>query len=217
MNKAVIEKLDTFFSSYPTHTFKKGEIILDANESPKGVFYIEEGVIRRYFLSEKGEEITLNLHKVHSFLPMSWALANIPNIHFYEAMTPVTIRRAPKEIFLAFLRKEPDILYDLLQRVYVGMEGMWQHIESLSNGNSYMKLVTSLVTLTKRFGKEQKDGIFINLKLTETDLANVAGMARETASRELQKLKQQHIVSYDKGYITVYNLKKLEDLMMSEI
>lgn len=214
MNKIVIQKLESYFSQFPTLSFKKGDIILEADAQPKGIIYVEEGIIRRYFLSEKGEEITLNLYKPHAFLPMSWAMANIANSHFYEAMTDVKIKRVNKEIFLEYLRTEPDILYDLLQRVYIGMEGLWQHIESLTSGNSYIKLVTSLVTLTKRFGKEDSNGIIINVKMNETDIANVAGMARETASRELQKLKKQGIVSYDKGYLIVHNLQKLQDLLL---
>lgn len=214
MDQIIIDKLDTFFSQFSEITCKKGQIIIQANTEPKGIFYVEDGIIRRYLISENGEESTLNLYKPHTFLPMSWAISDIPNIHFYEAMTDVKVRRATKDAVLKFLKDEPDVVYDLLRRVYIGMEGLWMHIESLTTGNSYNKLVASLVILAKRFGIKEKDDIVINLKMNENDVANYAGMSRETASRELQKLKREQLVSFEKGIITVHDLEKLEGLLL---
>lgn len=217
MDDTVIKKLEDFLSQFPAQEYKKGEIIIEADKQPAGIFYIQSGIIRQYFLTENGEEITLNLYKPHSFLPMAWAIGNLVNEHFYEALTQVTVKRAPKEPFLAFLRREPEILYDLLRRVYIGIEGLWLHLESLTSGNSYTKLVTSLVILAKRFGRGEKDDVVIELKLNETDIANYSGMARETASRELQKLKKQNLVSFEKGFLIIHNFEKMKHILIQGI
>lgn len=214
MDIAVEQKLNTFFSKFPVTSYKKGQIIIQANAEPSGIFYVESGIVRRYWISENGEEITLNLYKPHTFLPMSWAIGNVKNIHFYEAMKDVAARKAPKDAVLAFLKEEPDVVYDLLKRIYIGLEGLWMHIESLTTGNSYAKLTASLVILAKRFGKQTTDGIVVDLKMSESDLANYAGMSRETASRELQKLKKEKLVDFEKGTLIVHSLDKLEDLLL---
>ena len=214
MDNQIIEKLQSFFGKYPSTEYKKGEIIIQPNVNPPGIFYLESGIIRRYYLSENGEEVTLNLYKPHSFLPMSWAIGNVENIHFYEAMTPVKAYRAPKDTTIEFLKTNPDVIYDLLRRVYVGLEGLWMHIESLTAGNSYSKLVASLVILAKRFGKKENNSIEISLKMNEKDIANYAGMSRETASRELQKLKKEGLVQFEKGILSVLDMQHLEDLLL---
>ncbi|HET9947147.1 MAG TPA: Crp/Fnr family transcriptional regulator, partial [Patescibacteria group bacterium] len=137
----------------------------------------------------------------------------VSNKHIYEALTPITARKAPRDDVLEFLHNEPDIVFDLLRRVYVGMEGLWTHMESLTAGNAYTKLVASLIILAKRFGKpaEKNNEIIVQLKLGEKDIANYAGMSRETASRELQKLKKQHFVDFENGRISIQNLKALEE------
>lgn len=214
MDTPVITQLNTFFGQFPSSEYKKGDIVIQANSTPSGIFYIESGIIRSYYLSEEGSEITLNMYKPHTFLPMSWAIANVPNTHFYEAMTVVKTRRAPKETVITFLKKEPDVTFDLLRRIYVGMEGLWMHIESLTAGSSYVKLVASLVILTKRFGKERKEGLVVDVKMGEQDIANYAGVSRETASRELQKLKKENLVSFKKGTILIHDVRKLEDILL---
>lgn len=205
VDATIINKLDHFFSSYSIQEFKKGELLLPAEIKPKGIFYIQAGIVREYWISAGGTEVTLNMYKPHAFLPMAWAIAGVKNTHFYAAVTPVTVKVCPKDTFLSFLKEEPDIVYDLLRRIYIGLDGLWTHIESITTGNSHTKLITSLCILAKRFGKQEKDSTSIQLKMSEHDIASYAGMSRETTSRELQKLKKSNLVSFQKGIVLIHN------------
>ncbi len=210
----VLSKLENFFSSYPIHIFKKSDILIQAGDEPEGIFYIEKGIVRNYWISLDGDEVTLNMYKSQTFLPMSWAIADVKNTHFYEAMTDVEARLTPKKDVLAFIKSEPDIMYDLLRRIYIGIEGLWMHIESITSGNASTKLISALIILGKRFGKKEKGSIVIDLRMNEHDIANYAGISRETASRELQKLKNEHLVLFDKGIIHLLDTEKMEQLIL---
>lgn len=214
MNQNVTEIVQNFFSQYPSHKFKKGDILIPAETEPKGIFYIESGIVRSYWISKDGSEITLNMYKSHTFLPMSWAISGVKNTNFYEAITPVTTRLAPKNAVLDFLQKEPTVVYDLLQRIYIGMEGLWMHIESIASGNAYIKLIASILILAKRFGKQEKGNLVIQLHMNEQDIANYSGITRETASRELQKLKKDNLVAFEKGVIIIKDLQRMESLLL---
>lgn len=207
-------KLEVFFSQYSQKTYGKGQMLIEEGTTPQGIFFIEEGVVKRYWISSNGDEITLNLYKPFAFLPMSWAMSNVPNTHFYAALTPVKARVAPKEAVLAFIKSEPEILYDLLRRVYIGMEGLWAHIEHITSGDAYTKLATALLILAKRFGKKESTTIVIEIPMTEKDIASYAGISRETVNRELRKLQNNHILSLEKGTITINSLQKLEDICL---
>ena len=43
MDTAVSQKVKKFFSAYPLRSFAKGEIIVHAEEEPRGVLYLLEG------------------------------------------------------------------------------------------------------------------------------------------------------------------------------
>lgn len=213
MDKSIREKLYTFFSSYPAQAFIKGSTILQAEREPTGILYITSGVVRNYWISPEGSEVTLNMYKSHAFFPMAWAIADIQNTTFCEAMTAVTVRKAPKVAVLQFLKENPDVMYDLLKRIYIGIEGLWMHIESLTTGDSSLKLVTSIVILAKRFGTKKDTTTVVQLQMSEKNLANYAGITRETASRELQKLKKNNLVFFEKGIITIQDMATLEELL----
>jgi CRP/FNR family cyclic AMP-dependent transcriptional regulator len=211
MEQEIREKLYFFFTKFEKQIYKKNTIVILADENPSDIFYIQEGIVRQYYISKDGKEITLNTFKSHSLFPMSWTASNIHNHYFFEAMTDITIFKAPKEELFHFLKKEPYVLLNLIKRIYIGIEGLWMRIIYSSSGSTYAKLVCTLLILAKRFGKNTSSGIIINLKLTEKTLGTYAGAYRETVSRVLQVLKSKGLVSYEKGFVTIPNMQKLED------
>lgn len=206
---SVEKRVAQFFTLFKKQLFQKGDILIRADDEPSGIFYLQEGIVRQYYISKNGEEIILNMFKPQSYFPMSWAVSNIHNNYYFEAMTTCVSYKAPKDKVRDFIEKEPTVLFDLLRRVYIGIEGLWLHIEYLSAGNAMEKLIATLLILGKRFGKKEKEGIIIPLKLTERELGEYAGMYRETVSREFQSLIKKGLVSYTKGTITIHDMNKL--------
>lgn len=213
---SVERKVAAFFSQYPSFQLKRGVVFIDPANEPSGIFYIEQGVAREYLISKNGNEITLNLYKSGSFLPMPWAIAHIPNAHFFEAMEDIQIRKAPKSDTMLFLKKQPDVVLDLLRRVFIGTDGLWGRIGSLTSDNSFVKLAATIYFLAKRFGisrNEDGEHITVTIQVGEKDIASYAGMSRETVSRELQKLKKQHIVTFEKKLLSINSCKRLEKIL----
>ncbi len=45
MNSKVSAKLEKFFSTFKRQLYKKGEILIRADDTPTGVFYLKSGVV----------------------------------------------------------------------------------------------------------------------------------------------------------------------------
>jgi len=207
MDPKVKETIESFFCSYKQVRAKKGEILLQAGRDPTGIFFLKKGIVRMYTVSKNGEELTLNMYKPYSFFPMSWVLRDIHNKYFYEAVTESVLFLAPKEDTLAFLEQHKEVLFDLLKRIYSGIEGVFDHIEFLMSGGAYAKLMAAIRILSNRFGKQIGGRRVIALKMTEKDIASYAGMSRETVSRELQVLKKKKLITYHKGVLEILDTK----------
>ena len=211
MEPKIAQKLNDFFTRFTFQWYQKGELLISAGQDPKGIFFLEQGIVRQYGLSKQGSEMTLNIYKPLSFFPVMWALNHIPNTYYFEAMTDnVQVRIAPKEKVIAFLHTQPEILFDLLARVYKGVEGVFIHMQALLSGDAYSKLLSILLIATKRFGHEGDGGTKIELKLTENDLASYSGIQRETVSRLLQKLFKNHLLAREGDCLVITNIDKLE-------
>ena len=91
MNNPAEKKVSNFFKKYKQQKYKKGEILIRADEDPSGIFYIIEGKVKEYAISKKGEEIIVNIFKPHTFFPMSWAINNTKNQYYYETISEVIL------------------------------------------------------------------------------------------------------------------------------
>jgi CRP-like cAMP-binding protein len=72
-------------------------------------------------------------------------------------------------------------------------------------------LYSTLIRLANSYGMETENGILIDLPLTNQEIANFCGSAREVINRLLKELKEAGIVSIDKGKITIHHLQYLKD------
>lgn len=207
MEPDIQKKLDSFFCRFKKQQYKKGEVLLRASENPQGVFYLKSGTVKQYAISQKGEELVVNIFKAPSFFPLSWALHNTPNQYFYEANSTVEVYRAPGEETIEFLKTNPDVLFDLVKRIYKGLDGFFERIVHLMTGNAYERLVSELILYAKRFNR-QKENIAIGI--SENSLAAQTGMTRETISREMKTLKQKGLVKGSGAQLTIVNLPMLE-------
>ncbi|HVA96339.1 MAG TPA: Crp/Fnr family transcriptional regulator [Candidatus Acidoferrales bacterium] len=208
MDDVIQKKLEMFFTQYKKQQFKKGEILIRADDDPPGIFYLQQGTVRMYLISRNGDEQVLNLFKPISFFPMFWGINGTQNLYYFEAMDDVIVWRASRKEVLAFLKNNSDVVYDLLARVYRGLDGVLTRMAYLMNGNAYTRLITELLIISKRFGKVGDDGI--KFTITEKDLSASAGMTRETVSREMKVLKDKGLVTFQKNVLLVSSLEKLE-------
>lgn len=210
MQADVKNKLEKFFSKYRQIKYKKGEIILRAEDPPQGIFLLKEGIVRQYAISHKGDDLTLNIYRPVSFFPVAFFINSSQNRFYFEAITPVFAFRAPGEEFIGFIKKEPEVMFDLLKRIYTGLEGFFTRMENLMAGDVKSRLITELLIYSRRFGVKTDTGTIIDIKLTQKDLAAQAGVARETVGRILKTLKDQGSISFKNRRIIINDPIKLE-------
>lgn len=209
MDKNISKKIRNFFSSYKIQSYKKGTVLIRAYEKPKDIFFIEEGWVKMYSISRNGDELVLNMFKSYSFFPVSLAINNNENIYYYETSSSAKIRVAPRENVVEFIKNNPDILFNLLQRVYRGLDGILLKMEYAMTNDAKSRLILELIILAKRIGKKNNKRYTLNISVS--DLALSIGLARETVSREIKILKNKNLISFENKELTIVDLKNLED------
>ncbi|MGB4759366.1 MAG: Crp/Fnr family transcriptional regulator [Candidatus Saccharimonadales bacterium] len=199
----VTDKVASFFADYPDKTFEAGEHIALSHDTNPPVSFIVDGRVSQYDISENGNQITLTLYKQGAFFPLLPVLSGHPNKYFFEAFGTVCVRQAPAEDVLEFLRGEPEVMLDLLCRLYSGMDGLLGRMSLLMDGSAKSRILLELSFMAERFGSKQADNSYL-VAITQTQLASQTGLARETVSRELKKLSESGKVTLGKGAICVW-------------
>lgn len=204
------QSVHEYFSRFSVISFKKGEMILRAEDQPHGVYYIEKGVVRQYIINGSGETLMLQLYRAGSFIPMTWIVNDTPNRYFFEAASPVSIRRAPKADFERFLALAPEVYHDFTKRLLTGVSGLWLRIEQLVLECAYAKAVLLILYYAHTFGTETPEGILFDLSPTHREIASWIGTTRETASLQVEALKKKKLLRTRGRQFIIPSLSALE-------
>lgn len=202
-------KVESFFTQYKFIRYKKDEILFRAEDTPPGAYYLKNGFVKQYIVSKEGSELILHIYGPGSFFPMMWVIGEVPNEYFYTAMTACTTFRGPTDKTRQFLVENPDVVFDLTKRLYLGVEGLLKRIEDLSLGTAYTQVISVLLYLAQHFGKRKGKSIVIPYKFTHQDISAIMGTVRETATRELDKLVREKLILYEKHSIIIPDIERL--------
>lgn len=208
----VKQKVESFFGKYPTKMFKKGEILIFAGDAPSNIFSLLAGNVRQYDVAANGDEVVMNIFKPPAFFPMNYVINRRPNDYIYDATTNVSAHVAPLDEVLSFVRNNSDVTFDLLSRVYNGIDGVLRRQFYLMSSNASDRLLYELVLCCRRFGDPKPDNSYL-VKLTETELAARVGLSRETVSRRLQTLKKEGLVRTKVDGLLVTDIAAIEKLL----
>lgn len=217
MNLNFDEDIAQLFDKGTKITYKKSEIIIRAEDEPQGIYFVKKGFVKLYTISSDGRELAFNIFKPQSFFPIAWVLAEATNSFYYEALTSVETYRLPKFEVVGFLEKRPESMEILAKRLSSGLNGLVKTMETLFLGNARNKVAFVLLTMSKRFSDENGGKkIQVKLPVTHQLISSLAGLARETVSIEMQRLKVEKIIGYSRQSLEIVDIDKLQAISQVE-
>ncbi len=195
-------------------TYKKGEFVIRPGESPSGIFYIAHGLVKAYDITKYGEENLLIIRKKGEILGLTWAITGEDRGIIYATLTQTELFQISRAQFRAFLRDNPAAALPLIDML-VGMYRLHsERILNLEYRSVRERIISFLLTTARRFGKQTKNGIVLDVPLRHQDIASSISATRETASRELAVLERQGLIARDKqSVITICDIQKLRSYL----
>lgn len=193
--------------------YKKGEMIIRANETPTGVFLIESGLVKAYDITKYGEENLLIIRKAGEIFPLIWSITNEEKLVIYEALTPVTLWKIDKDEYLNCLLNNTELLPPFIDIVIAMYRMHSLRIINLEYRTVRERVVSFLLIMADRFGEKRGKNILINVPLRRQDIASSVNATRETTGREIIALQRSNLISTDNSYISIQNLEKLQNIL----
>ena len=193
---AKTKEFEEFYKQFKTRNYKKGEILVRADDDPQGIFCLTKGYVRQYIISKNGYELTLHILKPVTYFPLVWAINGTPNVYYFEALTPVEVGRAPRDEVVEFIKDKPTIIFALLSDLIERYAETLTRMEHLVFSDAYRRVVSILIYIAKHFGEEQGKSIIVHHRFTQQDIATLVGVARETAGIEIAKLEKKGLIQY---------------------
>ena len=204
--------IQTFRRGTQLH-YNKGEFIIRPGEAPTGVFYIQTGLVKAYDITKYGEENLLIIRKSDEIFPLIWAVTGQERSVIYQAIATTTVWRISQDAYLDYIKKDKEALAPLLDMVIEMYRIHSERIINLEYRTVRERLISFIVTMSQRFGRETSDGILIDVPVRQQDVASSINSSRETTSRELSALEKKGLIKTDPGYLLVKDMDKLKSYL----
>lgn len=195
------ELVEIFRQEGLKHSFRKGEFIIRPGDTPTGVFYIYGGLVKAYDITKYGEENLLIIRKEHELFPLIWAITGQERHVIYQALAPTTVWQISRERFMKYMQSHPEALAPLLDMTIEMYRLHSERILNLEYRTVRERLISFLLTMSQRFGRETNKGLLIEAPLRHQDIASSINASRETASRELGILERKGLITTDQSCI----------------
>lgn len=207
--KQTAELVDFFRLHGVKQTFKKGDFIIRPGDGPPGVFYIYQGLVKAYDITKYNEENLLIIRKQDEIFPLIWAVTGHEHHIIYQALAPTTTYKIKRELFLDFISSSSDALIPLLDMTMEMYRLHSERILTLEYRTVRERIISFLLNMSQRFGKETSDGVLIEVPLRHQDIASSVNATRETTSREISALERKGLLENKQSFTLLKDLDAL--------
>ncbi len=216
-------KSDSIFKNIPSElrlflesqmiekTFRKGQPIFLEGSFSSGIFYLKEGLVKKYKTDHTGKEHILSLCSVGELIGYSALLCNEPYPDSATAIETSRLGFLPKEVFLKATNESNDLMLGLLSSLSHEFSVMVNSVMVFAHMTVRERLALTLLILSVKFRKNDKSDL-VEIILSREELANMVGTATETLVRLLQEFKKEGIIAINAKKISVVKTKTLIEM-----
>ncbi len=208
-DESQVAALINLFHQGTRQLYGKGEYIIRPGSPPGGVFYILSGLVKAYDITKYGEENLLIIRKPGEILGLTWALTGQDRHIIYSTLAPTTLLQISREQFTDFLHTNPKAALPLLDMLVDMYRLHSERILNLEYRTVRERLVSFLLTTSRRFGKETEEGLVLEVPLRHQDIASSISATRETAGRELSAMERQGLLTSAQSRIVLKDIPRL--------
>jgi CRP-like cAMP-binding protein len=193
--------------------YEKGEFVIRPGGPPQGVFYILKGLVKAYDITKYGEENLLIIRKPGEIIGLTWSITGEDRHIIYATLAKTELLQITREQFTDFVRTNPSAalpLVDMLVDMY-RLHG--ERILNLEYRTVRERLVSFLLSMSRRFGEESPEGLILQVPLRHQDIASSISATRESVGRELAAFERQGLISNKQLTIVLKDIDRLRKFL----
>jgi CRP/FNR family transcriptional regulator len=187
-------------------TADRAEMVLLEGESAANLYFVASGVVKVFKTSAEGKEQILSIVRPGESFNDVPIFDGGPNPASARAMGPVLLYGIKKNDMEAILRDHPQIALNVIKVLARRV----RHLVSLVEDLSFKHVIGRVAKiLFEHIGGEVGRGP----RLTQQEMAAMAGTAREVVGRSLKALEEEGAIKLDRHRIIITDKEALQNIM----
>ena len=197
------DQLEIVLACGERRRFAKGETVFAQGQPHEGVFVIESGILRTYYVAPNGREITL----------MYWQPGNLvgtPEVVGHgvyrwsgRAVAPTEVLAFKSSTLRSLIVQIPALALGIIEALEFKGKCFSVVIQMLGTMNVAERLGQALKTIADIHGQQTDEGIVLSAPFTHEALATMVGASRQWVTTELHKMEKKAILRLGRRGIVI--------------
>jgi CRP-like cAMP-binding protein len=184
--------------------FAKGETVVTRGDPGDSLMIVDNGCLKVFNVTADGREVVLNFLRKGDLLGEIAVLDGLPRTANVIALEPTEVVALHRRDVVPVLMANGEALMDVVRVLCEKLRASSAVIEENMLPMT-ARTAAGLLRLAEQHGVKTKDGVRIDLKLSQRDLGNYLELSRENANRQLGLLRDAGFIRLDSAHIVILN------------
>ena len=201
-------ELDSIKEHIYERSAENGDLILLEDEPADAMYFVASGVVKVFKTSSEGKEQILSFVRPGESFNDVPLFDGGPNLGSVQAIGPVTLYGLRTGDLENILRSSPQIALNVIRVLSGQVRRLVELVEDLSFRHVIARVAKILL-------ENAEDGTGPKPKLTQQEMAAIAGTAREMVGRSLKSLEDEGAIRLDRHRIVITDKEALREMAES--
>jgi CRP-like cAMP-binding protein len=183
--------------------FPKGDVVFRQGDTHRGIFIVRSGIVRTYFVSPGGREMTLAYWQSGNFVGGPDVFGTHTHMWSGMAIEDVECLFIGGNALKTLVTEVPGLAISLIEAL--AFKGRWFSavIQMLGTRSVTERVAQLLLTLAEFHGTPGEDGTLISGRFTHDDLAQMVGSTRQWVTSTLDRFERSGAIAIGRRKIVV--------------
>jgi CRP/FNR family transcriptional regulator/CRP/FNR family cyclic AMP-dependent transcriptional regulator len=190
--------------------FRAGEVIFHRDDPGQMLYVIKDGKVKICLTSPDGQEVSLVVLGKGEYFGEFSLFDGLPRSADAITLEKTECYTLQRSDFDKVILKNPKIALKMLESLTRRLRGTDQMVEDLIFLDVYGRVAKKLLELSDTHGMPAENGVRIEVRLTQQELASMVGASRESVNKVIGYFTDKKIISVDKHRITIHRPNDLK-------
>lgn len=192
--------------------YERGDAIFVEGEPAEAFYAVLSGRVKVIKATPAGKEIILEIFGAGDPLGAVAVYEGRPFPATARTLEPTRCLVTPRQSFFALLAEHPTLVRGLLSGLTLRLVELTNRLADLSGARVEERLARLFLHRLDALGRQERGGLFLPLKLSRQELADLSGTTIETAIRVMSRWGKSGLVKTEDDGFVVYDRTALERL-----
>ena len=192
---------------------KRGSFVFRPDDRGDSIYMLKSGRVKISRFSKDGRELVLGVVEPgEMFGEEAIPAGTAKRTAFAEALEDAMVCRLHVDEFNKMLKEFPDLSVRFSKLMSKRLEEARDRMEDFVFRNIAERLAGFLLSIAKKHGKQQEEGVFLETRITHQEIASRIGSTRETVTATLNDFKRTNIIAMQGRKIIITDSEALEEI-----